>query len=286
MKKFSERKGLIPKKTIQLESMDSELRIGLWNCVYNHIFINIDVRSPITRLGEYDFFEFLWVEFFKSPVDDLRKEWGEDLVTWIKPKIVTELYFKVYDLLEFLAQTYPYSCEGFNNFINECNRVLERENAGYRFAGKFITDIVNPEELQEIENALETPLDPVREHLQTSLQLLADRENPIYRKSIQESIHAVEALCRIITNNPKAELGDALKEIEKHMELHGALRSAFRSLYGYTSDADGIRHSLLDESNLNSEDARFMLIACSAFINYLTEKAIKAGIELKPITPR
>ena len=50
-------------------------------------------------------------------------------------------------------------------------------------------------------------------------------------------------------------------------------------LYGYTSDADGIRHALLDESDLDFEDAKFMLVSCSAFTNYLKGKAIKAGID-------
>jgi hypothetical protein len=51
------------------------------------------------------------------------------------------------------------------------------------------------------------------------------------------------------------------------------LLKAFSSLYGYRNDADGIRHALLEESNLEKEDATFMLVVCSAFIGYLYEKA-------------
>jgi len=40
----------------------------------------------------------------------------------------------------------------------------------------------------------------------------------------------------------------------------------------------GIRHALVDGSNYDSEDAKFMLISCSAFINYLVVKASKAGL--------
>ncbi len=71
-----------------------------------------------------------------------------------------------------------------------------------------------------------------------------------------------------------------MRFIEKKVELHPALKKAFDSLYGYTSDADGIRHALLDEPNLDSEDAKFMLVSCSAFINYLISKSSKAGIKL------
>ncbi len=37
---------------------------------------------------------------------------------------------------------------------------------------------------------------------------------------------------------------------------------------------------MLGEFELSVEDAKFMLIACSAFINYLAAKAEKAGIKL------
>jgi hypothetical protein len=73
-----------------------------------------------------------------------------------------------------------------------------------------------------------------------------------------------------------------LKIVENKVGLHGALKKGFSSLYGYTSSADGIRHALglLEEPNLSFEDAKFMLVSCSAFINYLVSKASKAGISL------
>ncbi len=84
----------------------------------------------------------------------------------------------------------------------------------------------------------------------------------------------------MITGDSKATLGQALKIIENKINIHPALKIAFDKLYGYTSDEDGIRHCLMDESNLDFEDAKFMLVSCSAFINYLKEKASKVKIEL------
>ena len=43
---------------------------------------------------------------------------------------------------------------------------------------------------------------------------MTDRKTPNYRNSIKESISAVEALCKIITENEKATLGKALKIID------------------------------------------------------------------------
>ncbi|NOT48655.1 MAG: hypothetical protein HOP17_13015 [Acidobacteria bacterium] len=68
-------------------------------------------------------------------------------------------------------------------------------------------------------------------------------------------------------------MGDALKAIEKKHHLHGALKQGFLKLYGYTSDADGIRHGLMDESALTGDDAKYFLLTCTSFINYLKAKA-------------
>lgn len=84
-------------------------------------------------------------------------------------------------------------------------------------------------------------------------------------------------MCRVVTGNSRGTLGDALKAIGRKVPLHPALSGAFEKLYGYTSDADGIRHALLDEPSLFQEDALFMLVSCSAFVSYLIAKCAKAG---------
>jgi len=167
--------------------------------------------------------------------------------------------------------------------MEDCNRVLEKELSAYRFVGGRIFEITTKEEIDEIEQALKIPINPVKQHLKQALNLLADKKNPDYRNSMKESISAVEALCRLIAKDDDASLGDSLEEIERTgvIELHKALKDAFHKLYGYTSDKKtGIRHSMKDEPNLNSEDAKFMLVSCSAFINYLVTKSSKAGITI------
>lgn len=116
-------------------------------------------------------------------------------------------------------------------------------------------------------------ISPKTGRVTTALNLLSDRKNPDYRNSVKESISAVESICKIIINNDSTTLGQALKEIEKRHKIPGSLKNAFSALYGYTSDEGGIRHALLEgDSNVDLEEARFMLVACSAFINYLISK--------------
>lgn len=90
----------------------------------------------------------------------------------------------------------------------------------------------------------ENYLKPVATHLEQALNLLADRKLLDYKNSIKESISAVEAICQLIASKDKVTLGQALGEIEKKVRIHSALKKAFSNLYGYTSDAEGIRHAL------------------------------------------
>ena len=107
---------------------------------------------------------------------------------------------------------------------------------------------------------------------------MSDKTNPDYRNSIKESISAVESVAKVISGNKKDELGTALAILKDKANLNGGLIAGFKSIYGWTSNSDGIRHGLMDESNCDFDDAKYMLVSCSAFINYLISKSQKTGI--------
>ena len=165
-----------------------------------------------------------------------------------------------------------------------CNKVLEREVSAYRFVGGEIAQIISQEEIQEIEEAIanHSTSDLVKTHISHALQLMADRESPDYRNSIKESISAVECIAKAIVGNPNTTLGAALNEIERRgtIQLHEDLKEGLKKIYHYTSDAAGIRHALKDSTTVDFEDAKFMLVSCSTFCNYLTSKASKARISI------
>jgi hypothetical protein len=62
--------------------------------------------------------------------------------------------------------------------------------------------------------------------------------------------------------------------------IHGALKTGFSSLYGFTSDEKGIRHPLLLETKaqVDETDALYMLGSCAAFVSYLINKARGSGL--------
>lgn len=266
--------------------MANELRTQLWNvltlCYWDYWdrgsspWLRDDVLTYDERLSRYC--KTLWVTYFVLALDVLPHDW-DSILKQIRKYFMECPWNEVYDFVEFTANNYPDA--GLNrSFVDLCNKLLESEVAGYRFVGTVITPITSETEISAIEDALSSPLQPVSAHLKRALELLSDRKQPDYRDSIKESISAVEALCKLATDSQSATLGATLNTLQSRLGLHQAFRNALSNLYGYTSDADGIRHALHDLPNLEFDDAKFMLVTCSAFVNYLTAKCAKAGITL------
>lgn len=276
MRSFSERKGLKePLTVIQKHGMSEELRNSLWNVL--DLLMWRGERFLWVQLGEaeiWDFSKILWFQYFKQPIDSRPDRPGKVLA------VIREYFFscewnEVYDFLEWLQS---WAAKGSNlhkyrHLPTALNGVLERELAGYRFVNGVCTEITDEQEIRVLEEELsDDRFSGVQVHLRTALRLLSDRESPDYRNSIKESISAVESLAKVVTDNRKASLSDALAELEKSGHLHKALKQAFVKFYAWTSDEGGIRHAMLDEPNLTAADAKYVLLACTSFINYLKSK--------------
>lgn len=271
--RFSQRYGHSPvKQVIQLDSMDSDLRNSLWNALELHFWQPL--YSPrVQGIGSADnrvlrvICSAIWADYFKYPLDTLSNNW-DTTKGRIRKYFFESHWPEVYDFIEFMSQFDVGRHSG--QFEPLVNGYLEREVSGYRFVDEQITPITDPNEISEIELAVAGRPDSVSEHLKTALRLLSDRQEPDYRNSVKESISSVEAQVRSTLGVENGTLGDLLKQLHQVSPIHPALRTAFSTLYGYTSDESGIRHSLLEGGRTVSfSEAKFMLVACSAFVNYV-----------------
>lgn len=273
--RFSQRQGHSPiKSALQIDSVDLALRNALWNSLQVVIWdSHKNTASYYTNASKhsnlYKLLSAYWADFFKQPLDSIPQE-VKDAIQAIRGFFFSCEWYEVYDFIEFTASQLT---TNRSRFIESCNKALEREVSGFRFIDAEISPITSEEEIGAIEQALgDSNLNSgAKQHLQRALELLSDRSAPDYRNSIKESISAVESLAQQVTGDPSATLGSALKAIDQKL-LHPALNRSLTALYGYTSDADGIRHALLDEAHLDFTDAKFMLVSCSAFVNYLAGK--------------
>jgi hypothetical protein len=286
-KSFSERAGLERPPEIQVGQMNDELRNSLWNFLYT-LYERPDKRywdEVVPHIARF---------VAKIPVDDLPYE-DYDKRSWLKKYFMALSWHKVYGLVEFVVTNHremtaidqsPYSplYHPVNNamVLAAVNSVLEREASGYRFIGGVVTPIATQVEVDEIEgvmrSAAEKGFDGAHKHIKIALELLGKKPEPDYRNSIKESISAVESVAKLITGESGGGLDGALVRLAKEAEIHGALRAGFGSLYGYTSNEDGIRHAILEEPKVGYAEAKYMLVSCSAFVGYLITKADEAGL--------
>lgn len=285
MKWFSERYGYTkPSDVIIREQITREIQ----NAICSAFDVLPDLFDKAgARYGEYDYIDverFLWTQVLNEReskfsegrnyhivstwyIENSEKQWYEKL----------ELIEKVIDYLIRLSSNYDkrYYREVVNAFTERLNSDFERLHFAYRIVDNKIVEISSKAEIESIEKALSDSPANIREHLNKALQHYAKRPEGDYRNSIKESISAVEAWCREKTG--ESTLGPALSKLEKKgVTLHPMLKQAFDKLYFYTNDKEtGIRHALMDETGTympNAEEAMFMLVSCSAFINYLNVK--------------
>ena len=288
---FSDRNGIKTVNVeIQLKEFDQRTRVQLQNMI-NFLYKKV-YRDDLDYGEEHiqDYLKFVLGSIYSESVD-VRKVYDDDVVLgMIKETILQDEYDDVLTLIEAIIQywdQYLKDTQGYiyyNNYYTksyeeqsiyeEVNDYFTRECVGYRFIDGIIVPISDSYEVNALNEALNNNYEPVYQHLSKANKLLADRDKPDYENSIKESISAVEAICEIITGKKgrEATLGIMLKKLEENgIEIHSALKSAFSILYGYTSDANGIRHAGdIGGKTSTFEEAKFMLVSCSAFINYLT----------------
>lgn len=282
---FSRRYGYNPEKNIQIKSMDKELKIGLWNALCQHFWNHLEedgIGNVIPKDALRTAIRNLWLNHYKEPLSSMPYYW-DGLYEEVTKRFGHSKWYEVFDLLEAL---YPFADNlkngEANAFASECNRVFEMERSAYRFVGGHIVPVTNQSEIGEIEEAMVSPSDAVADQIRSALSKLSDKKNPDYRNCIKESIGAVETAARLAAGDPKGTLGSLLRDLKKKLNLHPAQVEGFQKLYGFTSDdKSGIRHAMMDKDDLTSDDARFMLVTCSAFANYLLRLAERAGLKFK-----
>lgn len=255
-------------KKVELEKdgMNDNLRNTLWSIFLTSTYESLE---SITK-----FYRSLWLDFFKIPIDDIRiDEYGgfyeQEAKSKVRKWFFNSEWYEAFDFIEFSVNFQD------NKFAGYYNAYLKREMSAYRFVDGKIAELNSEEELIEVQKAISKTdkFNSVKSHLKRAVELYADKKNPDFRNSMKESISAVESLSRIIAQNDKITLGKALKIIEAKNHIPNSLKKAFEILYGYTSNEGGIRHSLLENGKkVNLEEARFMLVTCSAFVNYLISK--------------
>src|SRR5260370_27695444 len=129
MEKFSQRIGIQQvNTTIQISSMDADLRNALWNVFLTCIQRKMNSHD-LKKLSDQ-----IWMHCFNKRLDEVPSTEASSIfiVKAIKRHYPTLEWYEVYDFMDFIAN-YPFYYNTPTNFTEACNIVLKRESSAYRF---------------------------------------------------------------------------------------------------------------------------------------------------------
>jgi AbiJ N-terminal domain 4 len=271
---FSQRSGLAETPPqLKIGEVSDELR----RLFSYYMEIEIDKFS---RIGvDRSYFEDKWKRvatdfyvFFLSKRHDEFNGGAYEFEKTINHGIKSLKIGPLFDMVEFFYRHPNCSTELKTNFQS----AFVTARAAYRIIDGQIVAIGSDEQGAAFEKAiLDTESKGVvaaRTHLIASGSAL---RNGDWAGSVRESIHAVESMALQLAPDAST-LGPALTALEKKGHLHGSLKAAFGSLYGYSSDEEGIRHALVLKgvAQVDETDALFMLGACASFVSYLLARGV------------
>ena len=281
--KFSERYGYVkPAEVLKRGGLNEEAITALCNC-YDHLAKWLN-QYDVNNGNHYDesytsLEETTWCFFMNQRRQDFYRDRGHMVAATQFLQDSNNEWYTKFDLIEFSIRVLRKNIGRdvdlqriFISFVKILNATFKRLDYGYRVVDDQIVEITDEQEIMAIEEA-ENQSSTIRTHLSEAMKLLSNRQGPDYRNSIKESISAVEALCREITG--ESTLGEALKVLEKNgIKIPTFLKAGIEKLYIYTNDKrTGIRHAMMEDTEAPTfEEAKFMLVSCSAFVNYIQGK--------------
>lgn len=285
---FSKRLGFSkPQEIMQIECANEELRTSIYNTLR-------------AILGDYsrgstaeEICKELWTMKWHKPADTFPL-YSYEFYPKLYDRILDGEWFVCYDLIEYVYSeledngvfdpqppNFGYggcgwdSCDHRQEFHDALNAILKEEGSGYRFINGQITPITNELEISSIEQSLssQNSFTGASAHIEKALELLSKKPDPDYLNSVKESILAAESAAKKSAPGKNNTLADAVDSLRISKGLHKSLSGSWKKMFGYTSDADGIRHAGSGEPvEIDFAFAKYILVTCSAFVNYLAEE--------------
>ena len=275
---YSDRKKITNfRDIVQFEVLNERTKNKIYTLISQYIDFSGKIFPKSSKLDGYTpLLKFIYEELFSCTIEDVPvqtnyihgNKWvdSDAVKAQIKQFILANEYNGIFDLLEGINEFWK---QRDDSFAEAMNNIFEEENVQHRFVNGIITDIINEHEIGEIEKCLDKD-DDSSMHISKAICHLYDRQNPDYENSIKESICAVEIKCKEITKEPKATLGSAIKQLKDNgINVHPSFEQGISKLYGYASDAKGVRHGGGKEAAVTEKEAKLILTICTATCNYL-----------------
>lgn len=282
--KFSERIGYTkPKVVIQLETIDDDLKNDLWNLYYGNYLEPAEYQDIYLLREDFkSYFKKLWSDFLKKKINEIPQQ-SYTFIKLIEADFFdnSKAWYFIYDLIEYTFNTFDFRKIGDKSYFNhqiesQLNSILEKNLSGYRFINKQFVPITNDQEIEAIHQAASNTDEytTVSSHLNKAIEKLANKKAPDFNNSIKESISAIESYFKVFFKDPNIKFGTALTNLEQKYNLDKNIKESILRIYGFCNNEGAIRHALKPGDKIDKiklAEAKYMIVICSAFINYLKE---------------
>lgn len=205
-------------------------------------------------ITEVDAFKRVFVKLFKNSFN--KERWNI-----------------VFDMIRYFTSYPSIKAETKSYFIREYEGAFKAARIPYIMTDDgHIHPILSEHEKSSIIYALQaTSIDKyrvAREHLHKAADYLLSEK---FVDSVRESIHAVEAVGRIILNNPSAKVSELMRHCHANSGLvDGQLKEALVKLNAFADNH--ARHSDRPEPIVERPEAALMYGSCASFVTYLITK--------------
>ena len=295
---FSQREGKAPVIEPELGTLSVIFRNSIWQITSEFldqcsaVFTSknrFSLRAIDDAFG--DFIYSYWINVLHLPHDDENMPYNDDgIVGWWREIILKKEYHILITLLEHLFR-YNYPDSHYKTEWVRLKTLIKAEIDKHTLY--FVDDsrqptcimpIVSKESKESLKNSVKILHDQNKTAAVDHLHSAAEKiNNSQWSDAVRDSIHSVESVA--LTIEPKAQtLGEALRLLDRNGLIeHQALGEAFRKLYGYASDREGVRHATVfgEDTPVERDEAIFMYGACASFAAYLTIKQKRLEQEQK-----
>jgi hypothetical protein len=101
----------------------------------------------------------------------------------------------------------------------------------------------------------------------TKARQLLESQPPDLPNGVKEAIGAVEQLARLVTNQPKATLGDCIKALRSAGRIEPPLLKGIEEIWGWASEKAGVRHGA--DQSAEPASARYVVSVAEASVGLL-----------------
>lgn len=269
---FCKRMGINIREEMQIDSLDQKTK----NLLYN-IIMQVLPRASMFRLTKE-------LSFFVAYMLNEKIDKDIELDVAVIEEIVNKFdYSYTYELIEIIHSCVDYNVEDSkirNHFRNWINNILDFEKCNYRMGsdGKFIKCCCD-EEFDNINEALNTDINPVKTHLEKAVKAYSARGEKINNTEVcNEAIKAVEALARkkLGDEYKTKTLGQCIDPLMQKLNIPSFVINTIEKIWvALNSPETGVRHAGREDGSIIGEpEAYFILITCCSFINYVDKKVL------------